>query len=373
MLLRLPKNVFLLYVLLVSCTAVGQPSPENARDLYINTAKILPDLYQKKAFDSIGLFLSMREQVSPRDVDIFCLKMLLAIETGTFTREHLFFSELYYDVKKAARIINNIRNGNGCDAYYSGKHFDGCTYAYPIFSLINNWADQLINTRPLDSTELFLCNVFTGKLQHPTQAIRDEPANYTFLDPIFAKAYRLHRDGKLTAFAGLSIGAWIPYGPLAIVDAHPGAYVFFGAKTKRDEWSIITGGMFVDAPHAYSILVHDTMHLGHHFDGWIFGLDYSHYFLHTAHFESGLLLGIGYTGMDIGYTPKGSTKATYQQPVSFYQSLGVRMNYFYDRYNPHRYIGLTAKYTFLNYYGEISGINLTGHAITIDITHGWRD
>jgi hypothetical protein len=315
----------------------------------------------------------MREQVSPGDVDIFCLKMLLAIETGSFSREQLASSELYYDIKKVARIINKIRHGEGCDAYYCSKHFNGCTYAYPIFSLIDMWAGHLMSTRTIDSTELFLCNVFTGKLQHPTQAIRDEPANYTFMDPLLVEAYGLHRDRKVKAFAGLSAGVWMPYGPLAAVDAHPGAYFSFGARAKQNEWSIITGGMFVDAPHAYSILVHDTVHLGHHFDGWIFGIDYSHYFLHTAHFETGLLLGIGYTGMDIGYTPKDSAKATYQQPNSFYQNLGVRMNYFYDRYNPHRYLGLTVKYTFLNYYGSASSINLAGHAITIDIMHGWSD
>lgn len=346
----------------------GQRCPP-CQDLFIESAHILPALYLRKSFDSIAVFLATRSECCPNDADAYCLKILLAIETNRFTWEDLASPMLYFHLRDGLPVLAKVISGKGCNDYYSFRHFNGCPYAIPIFTLINDWAKDLIASHSLDSTQLFLCNLLLGNLANPIQRLRKEQLGYRFLDSPLVKAYELHRDKQKNINVSIGMGAWLPDGPLKTLGAHPGIYASTGIRNRRNEWDLTGGALFLDAPQSYTILVNDSVHTGHHVDGWIFGLEYDYYISHAAHFEWGLMAGTGCMGVDISYKLDGTSKYIYQNPSSIYESLGLRANYFYDRYNPARYIGLNAKYSFLHY-GNTDGINLGGNALSIDISYG---
>src|SRR5882724_6119146 len=79
----------------------------SCRDLFIQSASVLPSLYKKKAFDSIQYYIRRRQQCRYTE-DVFCLQLLLAMEQKTFSSRLLPDTGFYNLLEDCAANIRQL-------------------------------------------------------------------------------------------------------------------------------------------------------------------------------------------------------------------------------------------------------------------------
>ncbi len=341
----------------------------SCNDLFKQYAMALPRLYEQKDFDSIQYLTEQREQRCGPEADIFCVKLLLAIEHNTFTKDLLAGVALYDVLDDYDYYAHQFIKGRDRLGYYSTRYFDATCYDKNVFGTTTAWARQLLGSGRTDSLESFLCHVFAGDTRHPGAEIRQDNSRQATLNGLMAESATLRRNSPAVNGAA-GIGAWIPNGHLAILGTHPAFTLpVMGIRNKLNQLDWVCSFRFLRTANDYTVVRSGNPYARHYFIGGYIGFDYTRYFIHSFHFESGVIAGAGYDGFDIDDNNSENHNYDYLKPheiKSFNANLGLRCNYFF---NPAFYIGVAAKYNVTNYCNP-GGTPLDGNAMSIDFYVG---
>lgn len=340
----------------------------NCRDILINASDVLNNLYTEKSFDSMNVAVNIMEQTCGNtSPEVFYVKTLLAIQMSTFAVDSLTSGGNIYALLNA--YIFNIKNLK-YNGYSMGRY--QYHYYYPqemkFYTLIQSWAKDLLVEKKLTNSELFISNVLAGNFMHPEATVKSSKDTYPDLYALLQSSYQIQRlqtKGVVTLISGV----WLPSGHMKILGAHPSLGFQLGGRGKSNEIDLTIQLRFGNTPGRYYVSRNDSLYsLDHYFGGYI-GIDYTHYFFRSIHFETGVIGGIGYDGFDIADPGNNDHSQDYLKPFSIGSlnlNAGLRVNYYF---NPRFFIGIAAKYNSLNY-GNKNGSNLSGNPISIDFIIG---
>ncbi len=263
----------------------------------------------------------------------------------------------------------------------SGNYrYDATNDVVRIFRIFSIWSLHIQSSDQLSKTEVFFCDVFAGKIRHPMQVINNEGQSYpdlaafnqyiqsqiTNCDSI---TFTNTRNSKIGT-AGLMLGSWIPTGKATLFGSDLSFGFLCGFRNKKNEYDLLASFRI---PHTsnqyYSVLRSDSLFTSHYYDGAYFGFDYTRYVVRKLKYEIGFTSAIGYDFFDFTSQSGDSLAGKNISPIaigSFDFSNGLRFKYFL---RPGLYIGLSAKYHFINYCNT-GGTDVSGNAFTIDLILG---
>jgi hypothetical protein len=352
------KTPLLLALLLWGLTARPQQprTTANRQQLFNEDANALQRLYANKDFDSIGLYIQLRWQ-EPVDPDVVCQAILLSIQRNIFSLTD--FSELN---ALAWPLISQLNAYASLLASCQNTKCNMPDADRKIFFTTSRWAYDLLSTRKFDSVRDFLCRVYSGDIRYPeeylsTNTIAPLPNGFFRRGP-----YREHRLGGVMT---LGSGIWMPNGHLSLLGVHPAINFGYGARNAHNEWDLDCALRFGNTPSPYSIFRNDMLMSRTFYDGGNLSFNYTRYMIKRSHWEAGLSTGIGMDFIDftsasenVGWSPTEITSLDF--------NLGLRCNYLIGK---HGFVGLAARYHFLNY-SNPGGSPFDGNAATIDIILG---
>ena len=350
------------------------PSPSSYQAFFSEPSRVIPLLYEEHAFDSLQHYLDTRQYRSRYTVHIFAIRVLLKIERKEFSADHFSDTAFYMMLEDYAAIINLVNSGSGDMLLYPpfGNMGDPAELnattqeTIQLFVLSRDWALDLLKRVSLDSTETFLCRVFAGKIRHPLALLQSNKQTCSDLHSLIRKSIRVDRN-RLMLNASFVSGLWAPNGNLRALGAHPYLGLELGLRYRRNELDGIAAFRFVFAPHDYSIKVNNIVYRNNYYTGQYSGLEYTYYFRSTSRWETGIIAGVGEDETDMSYGDR--TQPSSLSTASIYSTncnLGLRMNYYYKF---RHYLQLAVKYNFLHYQNQ-GGTNLSGNALTIDLSIG---
>ncbi len=351
-------SVFLSFFLNGHGSTDNQPPDESdCYELYMESAYILPELYQRQDFDSIHYWINRRTEYCPVSDDLFALKTLLAIQQDRFNPDELPVTGLYDLLERYASAVGHAASG------YSDEN--------RIYRLTSKWAYDLLGAKIMDSTESVLCRIFSGEIHHPARHIRGNRIQYELLNQKIRKDFLGYRAGPRPIVSFIA-GIWMPNGKLSSLGVHPTIGLVLGGRNRLNEWDLVMDFRFINTPTPYKVLRQDSLYDRTYFFGGYVGIDYTRYFIHAPRFETGLIAGMGYDGFDISGSSNNSDEDnsdSYLKPTeigSFNANLGIRLNYFLTKRS---FIGLSVKYNFINYSNH-GGTPLDGNAMSIHLIFG---
>lgn len=340
----------------------------DCRDVLINASGVLSNLYGEKSFDSIRVAVNVMEQVCGEgSLKVVYIKTLTDIQLSSFSVNNLSatarFDTLLHDYLFTLRTLK--KGGYSINKY---TYYSYSASERNFYSLIRKWANDLLNSNRLNSSETFFCNVLAGNIRHPAAQLKSGKTQYPELYTLLRKNYS---DERLQpAFEGsLMSGVWLPSGNAKILGAHPTIGFQIGGKKKRNELDLTMQIRFLRTPGNYYVVRNDSLYPLNHFFGGYIGLDYTYYVLHSTNFEAGLIASVGFDGFDIADPPTHDHSKDYLKPFSINSlnlNTGLRINYYF---NPNFFIGIAAKFNKINY-GNKGGSNLSGNPISIDFIIG---
>ena len=344
---------------------------------------LLPVLLKDGKTDQVRQFIeNWKRSGIPSDELIFSISTLLDIENGNFSMLKLPCDAFYF-LEDYAKELKQIDEQNAGFRYYvqitASYSYDATPEAKKILAFTRSWALRLLAVHPLNSTEWFLCRVFSGDIRHPRSACKDDKINYAELNGFQGRvesynenyfASRRRTTGALTF--GVVMGTWLPTGNLKILGVHPSVGLLLGGRDKKNEYDLVWAFRFLSpTPHPYTVLRNDTLSTGSYYDGGYFGFDYTRYIIQKDRFEMGITSAIGYDYFSIAdgwgndNTRVGMTPLNVGSPDF---SNGFRLKYFFH----HRSVmGLAAKYHLINYCNS-GGTDLGGRAFTVDLYYGFN-
>ena len=368
-------RALLSFFLFVSVSAFAQHTRKNnhsnytdCRQNFEDVASLVPQLYESNDFDSIQRFIHREKAGCGTPTHIFAIQVLLSIQQKSFSEKDLNDTGFFFHLRNYSHTMQELKNKGRQLSYMSEKYFDATPYDEQLFGCTSEWAQKLLTRTGLDSTESFLCNVLAGNITSPASALKHNNIQYDYLNRLIERSYRIHRNSG-TQNIGFTSGIWIPRGNAKVLGVHPAFGMMVGHRNKLNEFDMSFAFRFIRTPGDYTIMRGGTLYDRHHFFGGYFGLDYTRYFIHSLHFETGIIGGIGYDGFDIADQGKYQHTYDYLQPLSINSlnlNTGLRINYFF---NATSYIGIAAKFNYISYKNN-GGTPINGNAFTIDFTIG---
>jgi hypothetical protein len=360
------RTPLLLGFLVIGLTARSQQSRRPGGDAhltaatqeqyFIANARALPRLYDKKDLDSIQYYIQLRWQPGPVDPDLLCQSFLLSIQ------RHIFYLTGFPDLNSLTpEVVNELRiyadvlaqiQLNCPPDYYARSGHEIADIDKQLFYTLSHWAYDLRVTRDLDSVERFLCQVYAGEIRYPDEYLSVHTA------PPPAVPHRL--GGVLT----VSTGIWVPNGHLSLLGIHPSFNYGFGVRNWHNEWDFDAALRFGNTPSPYIILRNDILMSRTFYNGASGSLDYTRYLVHHTRWEMGVSAGVGFDEIDFIGNENPDWSPT--QISCFDLNFGFRYNWYFSK---HGFIGLVARYHFLNY-SNPGGSPFDGNAATIDIIVG---
>lgn len=224
---------------------------------------------------------------------------------------------------------------------------------------------------PVNSTADLMCRLIEGDSDYFFQHVRS---------PVFAgtrmQRYYLKEVAKLEAayksmwgHIAVFTGVWLP--PSKVSSTIGPKLLLGGALGFMKGRSTVDGVMalrFFNARHGYVVDDGGDLRSTSRFMGLYLGGEYGFRVVRPGRLESELVGGFGYDGINTGM-PDGDEHVDYINSVNF--NFGARLRLFADRYRD-RYIGLSARYHFVNY-GNGAGTAFAGNTITIRLILGWMN
>jgi hypothetical protein len=360
------RTPLLLGLLLVGLTARTQQSRRPGGDAHLSAAareqyfianaRALPRLYEKKDFDSIQNYIQLRWQPGPIDPDLFCQSILLSIERNIFDlTDFPDLNSLTPEVMDELRIYADVLAQIQLDCppdYYSRKGFNVADIDKQLFYTTAHWAYDLRSTRNLDSVERFLCRVYAGEIRYPDEYLYAHTPPRPAVPP------------KLGDVLTVSTGIWAPNGHLSLLGIHPSFNYGFGIRNGHNEWDLDAALRFGNTPSPYIILRNDSLLSRTFYNGASGSFDYTRYLVHHTRWEMGVSGGVGFDEIDL--TDSANPDWSPTSISCFDLNFGFRYNWYFSK---HGFIGLVARYHFLNYTNP-GGSPFDGNAATIDIMVG---
>jgi hypothetical protein len=368
--LRLARRRLLLVAfLLIALIARPQQRRQAAADreqLFISSARALPQLYEKRNFDSIAYYVQLRWAPGPIDPDLFCEAILLSVQ------RHIFYLVDFQDLESLtppvmnelriyADVLDQIRRNCPAD-YHTHRGYDVGEIDRQLFLTTSQWAADLLVRPDLDSVERFLCRVYAGEIRYPEEYVETQMA-----PPAYNGVFNSRRGvpHKLGGVLTLSAGAWFPGGRLSLLGVHPSFNYGFGARSAHNEWDIDAALRFVNTPSPYTILRNDSVMSRNFYNGGNISLNYTRYLVHVPGWEFGVSTGLGVDFIDVA-SDQNQVGWSPTEITCFDWNVGMRYNWYFSR---HGFLGFVARYHFLDYKNP-GGSPFDGNAATFDIIIG---
>jgi hypothetical protein len=322
------------------------------KDVFLNALEIMPELYRHKFFDSLHYALLIWRTSCGNIPEVECTALLLSIEESTFNDKRI-------DSATIDRLVNYSR----AFTHRNIANFPEGEKAFYAFA--STWARLLLKEKSLDNNEKFVCQVFASEIGDPVKEINKDPMKYSSFAKILQEIEMAQRSGLRTNCAFLA-GIWIPMGDLTLLGNHPSLGFQFGARDNSNQLDLTLQFRFSKSANNYTIKRNNSFYdLGNYFGGYI-GLDYTHYLVNKLNFDLGVLGGVGYDGFDITSSDYNYDDMKPLSIGSFNANGGFKLNYYL---NTSFYIGLQARYNFINYVNH-GGTSMNGDAFSVDLIIG---
>jgi len=344
----------------------------------VSAPVLLPQMLEKGYLDTMENFAeNWNQSNSPSDELIFALRSLIAIERNEFSISKMPW-DFEYLLKDYVKELKNSQQSPESFRYYvqityTNYRYDATDATIKLFRFLQSWSKELIKKRKLDSTQLYLCNVFAGNIANPKRYLRVNVDDYAEInafeksvDTLHEKCFKLKREST-TPVAHLLTGLWLPGGQPYILGNHPEIGMQLGWRDKKNEYDFTWNIRFLSpAPNYYQVIRQDSLFNTNHYDGGYLGFDYTRFVIRKMSFEAGYMAAVAWDYFNAFSHQHYTSQLSPYELSSFDLNAGLHVKWFINR-GPT--IGIQAKYHVVNYINN-GGTNFNGHAFSIDISFG---
>ena len=348
----------------------------------VHAPVVLPALLERRQYDTIGYYLqNWKNSYYPNLEYIFAMQVLLAIQSDKYKSFQLPFDCLNYLSTYAKQQTAMLTKGDAFRYYIkldSRYSYDATEDARRIMLFITSWSKELIKTRKLTTSQLFICRTLSGDITAPWEEFRSYPEICPDLEQVQQQLQACKnryftdersRPGITMAFMA---GGWFPTHNLQVLGVHPSIGFSIGWRNRLNEYDLSTNYRFKHTtPQPYSYLRQGDLYTDNYYEGGYVGVDYTRYLVHTTRADLGLTTGVGYDYFSLLSSSADPSYYSYLKPFdigSLNWNIGVRYKYFVRR---NLFLGCLAKYNVIHYVNT-GGTNLDGNAFTLDFTIGSR-
>ena len=177
---------------------------------------------------------------------------------------------------------------------------------------------------------------------------------------------------------GLTAGVWMPQGNAAMLGVHPNVGFVIGGRFDKVMVDFEAAIKFLRTKEHYVVIADGVPHSTNYFFGGSIGIGGGYELWRRKTNEFDLLGGIAWDGFDALPGSGNSNNNNNNDPSktlgSFNMNAGLGYKFFFHNPDdpgkkPCSYLGLQARYNFVNYLNE-GGTNLSGNAITVGLIVG---
>jgi hypothetical protein len=372
----------------LNCEAQKKASPEiqsqvaSQFSFLIHAPVDLPALLERKQYDTMGYYLqNWKNSNYPNLEFIFAMQVLLAIQSDKYSSFQLPFDCLDY-LSVYAKQQNAMLIKDKSFRYYINLEYpyryDATENVRGTILFIKSWSRELIKTRKLTKSQLFICRTLTGDITEPLVEYKSDPEICPDIEQVQEQLQACkkrnfidERNDVSRGTLGMMVGGWFPTRDLRnVVDAHPTLGFSFGWRNRLNEVDFSYTYRFIHTtPQPYTCLKQDTLYSKNFYEGAYCGIDYTRYLVHTKRTDIGLIAGMGWDYFNLtadSEDPSGDDNLAPGKIQTVNWNVGIRYKYFVrKRLN----LGLVARYNKL-YYKNTETINLDGNAFSLEFTIG---
>jgi len=378
--------LFLLYEL--HCDAQIKASPDKYTQaagqvsFIVHAPVVLPALLERRQYDTLGFYLqNWKNSNYPNLEFIFAMQVLLAIQADKYHSFPLPFDCLNYLSAYAKEQTAMLHKADAFRYYItlnSRYSYDATDAAQKTILFITSWSKELIKTRKLTTSQLFICRTLSGNITTPREEFESDPAICPDLVQVqeqlqaCKKRYFADERNHSGIVIGLMAGSWFPTGNLQVLGVHPSIGFIIGWRNRLNEYDLaLSYRLKRTTSQSYDYVRQGDLYTDNFYEGGYAGAEYTRYLVHTTRADVGLTSGIGYDYFSLVSSSADPSYYSYLKPFeigSLNCNAGVRYKCFLRR---NLFLGFVAKYNVIHYVNT-GGTNLTGNAFTLDLTIGSR-
>jgi hypothetical protein len=338
----------------------------SCEEIAYNSTYLISKYYKNHDYDSALLVLNDWQSECGASEPIYRTRILLAIN------DHAF-NETIYDstmVDYVLNYMNRIEAKNPEQLYKNYQYYFGYVPIrgnYDYFT--QNLADTLLLREFDNPLELFFCQLYANILPAPLKEIQKD----TIYRNTNFRSYYLNEVNKYLSkpdfHLGFFSGIWVPTGNASILGVHPQIGAQVGIKMQKMTYNLSMSFKFINTPDDYLILREGDIDTTRYFFGGYIGAGIERQLLKSKKHELSLLAGAGYDGFDAinkNLEDDDTNNDVGHSINSFNANFGLSYRYFYKM---KKYIGIEAKYNFVNYNNK-GGTNLLGDCYTFSLSIG---
>lgn len=348
-------------------------------DIYYNSITLIPELYRAHKYDTVDAVVEYWQKNCGMNEASVAYTILRSIENNIFREE---LQNIYKNPSAGSKsagqqyyknhIITYLTsNYNFYNLQYYKDNYTHFSYAaYVEYSnFIRSYAGTLLDKPGLTPVEHFLVDYYA----EPDVRKINKLADSAYLGTITQQAYK-RRDNFGGGSYGLSVGMWHPTSKLAFIGDHPYFGFFIGGRGGGFSCDIVMNIALGTAQNYYFTRKDDSTYKTNNFSQIYIGTDFGQALFRTKHHEVAILAGVGWDILSVlSITDDKNAKNTVTKDLNAF-NLNVGLGYkFYighkrtDNIIRHSYLGLQAKYNFVNYNND-GGTDLKGNTVTIGLT-----
>ncbi|MDR1198414.1 MAG: hypothetical protein LBK94_05300 [Prevotellaceae bacterium] len=290
-------------------------------------------------------------------------KILLALKENNFNDSILGNNVLYYIFNYQSRM-NMIQK----EIYYeydTYKQYYGFVPPAQEFDTYTcNLATDLKEIYDSESVEHLLAEFYSDGSDSIFLKLQQNKYEGTVLYSKYSEALNSALNRKEWHIAFFT-GTWIPTGNLNSLGVHPELGLLMGFKYKKYSYDVTMSFKFINAPNKYYVKRKNSEpQLTKHFMGGNIGIDIGRDIYARKKHEIQLIAGAAFDGFEV--IKEDKDKDIKSLNVNSYNfNIGFGYRYYINDW----YIGLRAKYNFVDYtLGNV--VDFTGNPITINIVIG---
>lgn len=335
----------------------------DCRDISFNSTLLIPEYYRKNQFDTLSAILDYWEKQCGINEPILRLKILLAIKNNAlnenmYDRSIIGYLTWYRDSKRFKE--------KGVD-YYSDIIFWSRGFIDTGFNDFTRKIAKELKNKGKSPLESFFLDFYSDDFDKIFTRLNTKEFSGTKLKAYYLSElneYTRKAEGHCSIYAGL----WYPIGNIEIVGIHPLVGLQAGLKYKRLMVDFSLNFKFLNSAHTYKVFQNDSLWNTNHFFGGYFGIDAGLEIFRNKIHEFDLIGGIAYDGFDALNIKESKTSGKITKSIN---SLNFNIGLGYSFYfRSMRYLGIQAKYNFVNYENE-KGTDLSGNTMEFYIILGF--
>jgi hypothetical protein len=338
----------------------------NCEDIAFNCSQLIERYYNDSNIDSVHAILDYWEDRCGLSEPVFRMNILLAI------RDRIFSESLYDStvIDHISRYSDRVKSITPVDTYlYYKIYFSYIQINGSYDKLTRRIAGELLDMQAENSLEYLFCKLYAGNADYFYNELQSKDKyNGTKLKEYYFKL--VNESLKLFEFnIALYSGVWIPFSSATTLGVHPIIGLDAGCKYRKFIFNLSMYLKFAKTPNDYTVVAEDSLWTTDYFFGGYVGLDIEREIIKFGNNEIDFLMGVGYDGF--GTLDYSLADASDENDVGKnINSLNINTGLGY-RYNfkGHSYLGIRAKYNFVNY-KNTGGTDLSGNTASIVVIIG---